>query len=238
MLLRSCAIWRENEREVTVMKQYILDTRMGIIQEEPIQGKMGWDGTENQQENTCLILAATLKEFEASEILHPCKKELLHSLNCEKYCKVEFFHNCIQGIIRSPLTDGHRQKPFLFGFLLYQNMLWFVSDDAKLPNMVEQIREELYEGFSIQDFLLAFFNHLIEKDMSFLQKIEDGLERMEEKVLDRKEAHLNEAIMQNRRELSQRHGYYPGICICDSGHHDAEIWRQGNRPDAVFGKSV
>lgn len=144
MLLRSCAIWRENEREVTVMKQYILDTRMGTIQEEPIQGKMGWDGTENQQENTCLILAATLKEFEASEILHPCKKELLHSLNCEKYCKVEFFHNCIQGIIWSPLTDGHRQKPFLFGFLLYQNMLWFVSDDAKLPNMVEQIREELY----------------------------------------------------------------------------------------------
>lgn len=123
MLLRSCAIWRENEREVTVMKQYILDTRMGTIQEEPIQGKMGWAGTENQQENTCLILAATLKEFEASEILHPCKKELLHSLNCEKYCKVEFFHNCIQGIIRSPLTDGHRQKPFLFGFLLYQNML-------------------------------------------------------------------------------------------------------------------
>ena len=61
---------------------------------------------------------------------------------------------------------------------------------------------------------------------------------LEEKVLDRKEAHLNEAIMQNRRELSQRHGYYPGICICDSGHHDAEIWRQGNRPDAVFGKSV
>lgn len=178
------------------------------------------------------------KGIEASEILHPCKKELLHSLNCEKYCKVEFFHNCIQGIIRSPLTDGHRQKPFLFGFLLYQNMLWFVSDDAKLPNMVEQIREELYEGFSIQDFLLAFFNHLIEKDMSFLQKIEDGLERMEEKVFDRKEAHLNEAIMQNRRELSQRHGYYPGICICDSGHHDAEIWRQGNRPDAVFGKSV
>ena len=104
--------------------------------------------------------------------------------------------------------------------------------------MVVQFREELYEGFSFQDFLLAFFNHLIEKDMSFLQKIEDGLERMEEKVLDRKEAHLNEAIMQNRRELSQRHGYYPGICICDSGHHDAGIWRQGNRPDAVFGKSV
>ena len=39
MLLRSCAIWRENEREVTVMKQYILDTRMGTIQEEPIQGQ-------------------------------------------------------------------------------------------------------------------------------------------------------------------------------------------------------
>ena len=46
MLLRSCAIWRENEREVTVMKQYILDTRMGTIQEEPIQGK--WAGMEQK----------------------------------------------------------------------------------------------------------------------------------------------------------------------------------------------
>ena len=80
MLLRSCAIWRENEREVTVMKQYILDTRMGTIQEEPIQGKMGWDGTENQQENTCLILAATLKEFEASEIQEqPRRKAWIYS---------------------------------------------------------------------------------------------------------------------------------------------------------------
>lgn len=235
MFPRSCAIWRENEREVTVVKQYILDTQMGTMQEEPIQGKTGWDGTENQQENTCLILAATLKEFEASEILHPCKKELLHSLNCEKYCKVEFFHNCIQGIIRSPLTDGHRQKPFLFGFLLYQNMLWFVSDDTKLPNMVEQIREELYEGFSIQDFLLAFFNHLIERDMSFLQKIEDGLERMEEKVLDRKETHLNEAIMQNRRKLSQRHGYY--VQLMNIGDYMQSILRE-QAPDAESGWSL
>ena len=65
------------------MKQYILDIQMGTMQEEPIQGKRSWSGTENQQENKCLILAVTLKEFEESEILHPCKKELLHSLTCE-----------------------------------------------------------------------------------------------------------------------------------------------------------
>ena len=74
MLLRSCAIGRENEREVTVMKQYILDTRMGTIQEEPIQGKMGWDGTENQQENTCLILVATLKELKQVKSCIPVKR--------------------------------------------------------------------------------------------------------------------------------------------------------------------
>ena len=217
------------------MRQYILDTRRGTMQEEPIQEKMIRDGTENQQENQCLILAATLKEFESSEIRHPCKKELLHSLNCEKYCKAEFFHNCIQGIIRSPLTDGHRQKPFLFGFLLYQNVLWFVSDDAKLPKMVEQIQEELYAGFSIQDFLLAFFNHLIEKDMSFLQKVEEGLERMEEKVLDGKEEHLNEAILQNRRKLSQRHGYY--VQLMNIGDYMQSILRE-QAPDAENGWSL
>ena len=31
---------------------------------------------------------------------------------------------------------------------------------------------------------------------------------------------------------------HSGICVCDTGHHDAGIWRQGNRPDAVFGKSI
>lgn len=217
------------------MRQYILDTKMGTMKEERIQGKMVLDGTQSRQENQCRILAATLKEFEANEILHPCKKELLHSLSCEKYSKVEFFHNCIQGIIRSPLTDGHRQKPFLFGFLLYQNMLWFVSDDAKLSKMVEQIQEELYEDFSIHDFLLAFFNHLIEKDMSFLQKIEDGLERMEEKVLDRKEEHLNEAIMQNRRKLSQRHGYY--VQLMNIGDYMQSILRE-QAPDAENGWSL
>lgn len=217
------------------MKQYILDTRMGVMQEKPVQGKLLLDETENGQENQCLILAATVKEFETSEILHPCKKELIQSLNCEKYCKVELFHNCIQGIVRLPLTDGYRQKPFLFGFLLYQNMLWFVSDDAKLPDMVKQIQEELYEGFSIQDFLLAFFNHLIEKDMSFLQKIEEGLERMEEKVLDRKEEHLNEAIMQNRRRLSQRHGYY--VQLMNLGDYMQSILRE-QAPDAENGWSL
>ena len=63
MLLRSCATWRENEREVTVMKQYILDTRMGTIQEEPIQGKMGWDGTENQQEKRLYTIRRRLYLF-------------------------------------------------------------------------------------------------------------------------------------------------------------------------------
>ena len=52
MLLRSCAIWRENEREVTVMKQYILDTRMGTIQEEPIQGKPAREYVSDTGSNT------------------------------------------------------------------------------------------------------------------------------------------------------------------------------------------
>ena len=46
MLLRSCAIWRENEREVTVMKQYILDTRMGTYRKNRYREK--WAGMEQK----------------------------------------------------------------------------------------------------------------------------------------------------------------------------------------------
>lgn len=201
------------------MKKYLVDSSEGTMQESRAQ-----DSAENLQDNQYLVMAATLKEFEANEFAHPCKQNLLHSLNYEKYCKVELFHSCIQGIIRMPITDGHKQKPFLFGFLLYQKTLWFVGEDAELQKRVARIREELFEGFSIQDFLLAFFNHLIEEDMSFLQRIEDGLERMEEKVLDGKEEHLNEAILQNRRKLSQRHGYY--VQLMNIGDYMQSVLRE------------
>lgn len=212
------------------MKKYILDTKNGIMRQGTIENY-----AENLLESQTSILLATRKEYEENEQKHPCKKELLHSLSCEKYCKVELYHDCIQGIIHAPFIEGHRQKTFLFGFLLYEKELWMISDDEKLYQIVEQILDEVYDNISIHNFLLSFFNRLIEEDMSFLQRIEDGLERMEEKVLDGKEEHLNEAILQNRRKLSQRHGYY--VQLMDIGDYMQSVLREIS-PDAENGWSL
>lgn len=194
------------------MKKYILDTK-----------------------KQSLLVLATVKEYEANEQKHPGKKELLYSLSCEKYGKVELYHECIQGIIHVPCIDGHRQKLFLFGFLLYEQELWLISDEDKLSRIVEQLLQEAYEGLSVHNFLIALFNRLIEGDMIFLQRMEDGLERMEEKVLDGKEEHLNEAILQNRRKLSQRHGYY--VQLMNIGDDMQSALREIS-PDAENGWSL
>lgn len=205
------------------MKRYILDTKRGILQE----GKI-----EEASTNQCLILLTTLKEYEATEQKYPCKKELLDSLNYEKYCKVELCHECIQGIIHAPLIGEHRQKPFLFGFLLFEKELRLISDDEELVQMVEQLKDEVYEGFTLHNFLISLFNCLIERDMIFLQKIEESLECMEEKVLEGKEEHLNETILKNRRKLSQRHGYY--VELMNVGDYMQSVLREIS-PDAANG---
>lgn len=208
------------------MKKYFLDAERGILQESKME-----DASENQD----VILLATLKEYEENEQEYPRKKELLESLNFEKYCKVELCHDCIQGIIHAPLIEDHRQKSLLFGFLLFEKELWLISDDEELVWMAEQLKDEVYEGFRLHNFLISFFNCLIERDMIFLQKIEEGLEALEEKVLEGKEEHLNETILKNRRKLSQRHGYY--VQLMNVGDYMQSVLREIS-PDAENGWNI
>lgn len=209
------------------MKQYRLDARTGTMEIEPPEKT-----EEPLSEDSYRILLATPEEFEKNGMRHPYKNNLVHSMNYDKYCKVEYFRNCIQGTIRLPLVEGNKQKPFLFGFLLYRNTLWMVSGDAELEERVERTREDGYEGFDIQDFLLAFFNHLIEGDMAYLQRIEEGLDRMEENVTGHRKEHFNEVIMKNRRKLSQRHGYY--MQLMNIGDYMQSILRE-QKPDVTGG---
>lgn len=71
------------------MKRYLLSSGDGTLLEEPLQDEL-WELDANQS----WIILSTLSEFESNGVIHPCKKDLLHSLNYEKYCKVEFYNIC------------------------------------------------------------------------------------------------------------------------------------------------
>ena len=213
------------------MKRYLLSSGDGTLLEEPLQDEL-WELDANQS----WIILSTLSEFESNGVIHPCKKDLLHSLNYEKYCKVEFYNDSFQGIIRVPIIGEKMQNPFVFGFLMYQNQLWLVSDSSELFVKVKRIQEDVYPGFSMHDFLLSFFNHLIEDDMISLQKIEDGLELVEERVISNKQqTHLNEVILKYGRRLSKRHGYY--VQLMNVGDYMQTVLRE-ICPDAENGWSL
>lgn len=119
------------------MNVYVLDSDRGTMEECPM--------IEMNKKN-CRVVVATLEEFESNEMMHPCKKDLLHSLNYEKYCKVEFFQDLFQGIIRSSVIKEKRQESFLFGFLLaifnllLQNDMLYLQE---IDNGLEQREEKI-----------------------------------------------------------------------------------------------
>lgn len=58
------------------MKKYLLDSGGGTMCEKEIK-----ESAENLRENQSWVILSTLNEFESNEMMHSCKKDLLHSLN-------------------------------------------------------------------------------------------------------------------------------------------------------------
>ena len=192
------------------MQVYMLDTVNGTLNESSMR-----DVKKSR------VVLTTLDEFEQNEMMHPCKKDILHGLKNERYCKVEYFRDSFQGIIRAP----YLRQTLIFGFLLEKETLWIVSDSKEMKRLIACIEEDIHPGFSLHDFLLAMFNELIEHDMLYLQKIDDGLEKMEERILrEKQQDDLNEVVLQYGRKISKWHAHY--VQMMNIGDYMQSILRE------------
>ncbi|MCI6857829.1 MAG: cobalt transporter [Eubacterium sp.] len=185
------------------MKCYILDAESQTMKKIPSE-KTG----VVLQEGQVGIKIMTREELKKSKISLSYKNNLLYSLEYIKYSKVEIYRGSIQGIVRIPKIASDCEEEFVFGFHWKENNLWLISDNKELVERVNKIKEDIYQGFTLPDFVLALFNNLIEEDALELQNIEDELEQIEERLLKRKPEHFNEIIMQYRRQLSKIHAGY------------------------------
>ena len=75
------------------------------------------------------------------------KRQLLYGMNHVRYCKVDSFHDCVQGIMRVPDLKNHEM--FVFGFCMYKQTLYFVEETNQIQLLMEHVKNDVYKNLSL-----------------------------------------------------------------------------------------
>lgn len=154
------------------------------------------------------ILLMDEGEFSALSGDYPHRKTLKRSLSPVQYCKIETFSDCIQGTMKIPGKQDKGTSPLLFGFYQKDQTLILITETGELKHYLDRMRKDSIKGCTLNQFLLNFFELLIEEDVLYLQKLEERLNQVEEMLLSRLPDHFYEEILRYRKKLSGLHSYY------------------------------
>ena len=183
------------------MEAYTLDWQKGQLIQDRMQEANYKRISDKKIDDTMKVQIMNLKEYEQIKEYIPHKKNLLYSMNHVRYCKVDSFHDCVQGIMRVPDLKNHEM--FVFGFCMYKQTLYFVEETNQIQLLMEHVKNDVYKNCRLHEVLLMILNYLIDDDVYRMQKIEEQLEKIEENVIGHVQKHLDERIMKYRKHFSE-----------------------------------
>ena len=183
------------------MEAYTLDWQKGQLIQDRMQEANYKRISDKKIDDTMKVQIMNLKEYEQIKEYIPHKKNLLYSMNHVRYCKVDSFHDCVQGIMRVPDLKNHEM--FVFGFCMYKQTLYFVEETNQIQLLMEHVKNDVYKNCRLHEVLLMLLNYLIDDDVYRMQKIEEQLEKIEENVIGHVQKHLDERIMKYRKHFSE-----------------------------------
>ena len=134
------------------------------------------------------VLLMDEKEFSDLSGDYPHRKTLKRSLSPVQYCKIETFSDCIQGTMKIPVKQENTSL-LLFGFYQKDQTLILITETGELKSYLDRMRKDSTKGCTLNQFLLNFFELLIEEDVLYLQKFEERLNQVEEMLLSRQPQH-------------------------------------------------
>ena len=92
------------------METYTLDWQKGQLIQDRMQEADYKRISDKKIDDTMKVQIMNLKEYEQIKEYIPHKKNLLYSMNHVRYCKVDSFHDCVQGIMRVPDLKNHEYE--------------------------------------------------------------------------------------------------------------------------------
>ena len=103
--------------------------------------------------------------------------------NETRYTKLDVKNKYLQGVIYMPSKKdifNHTR----FGYLIFNRNILFIDSSDTVINIIEQLRHSSIDMPTIWKFYYHFLNMLIDRDLLYLQDIENSLSTFENNLLD------------------------------------------------------
>lgn len=167
------------------------------------------------QEKETLSTGDVLVEVLTREAYLQTKMEQIHrhvldrSLEHLEYCKVDLLPGCAVGTFSMPQKEDLLGTPLEFGFYMDRKSLLLVDDSGRVAQMLQHLTEiQVLEKTQSAHFLFELMEYLIRDDVLFLQRYEQKLEELEERLATEQSKNFSRHLMTRRKELLNLLTYY------------------------------
>ncbi len=131
------------------------------------------------------------------------------------FSKAEVYPDCLLGNLQIPVKE-EPEKFVRIGWHLVENGVLFTDETGTAARILEEVDKKKPGGkYSLAAFLSDFFEKIIEKDLTYLEAIEDKLNDIEEQVLAGKFENFQAKLLVQRKEILR---FY---------HHYSQLWDMG-----------
>ena len=101
--------------------------------------------------------------------------------------KAEVNFDSLTGTFLIPDRDNIQDKDFRFAFALDEKGVVFIDDSGKAEQMIDAIRRtKKWRQPSLERFLYDFLEQIVDRDLAIMERYEDELNRIEDKILSSK----------------------------------------------------
>ena len=156
------------------------------------------------------VVLLTSEELSHQPALPGLERTLHHTPPARdaRVCKAEVRSDCLAGTLVLP-RQGKDGRPLACGYLVTGTRVVLVDDENALQGLLRRIaREKRWTDGSIGRFLYDFFEQLIARDLHQLEKIEDRIEALEDRVLAHELDDFSAPMTALRKETMAWFRYY------------------------------
>jgi magnesium transporter len=136
---------------------------------------------------------------------------LMKNLERAQYCRADLLKDCVIGTLVIPVKKELLGRPMVFGYYMDQSRLIFIDDSGEVGKILKEMeRNQIFDKTCVSHILFEFLEYQVKDEIEFLQKYEEKLAAMEDRIMSgkRERSDVPGAILRARKELAKISSYY------------------------------
>lgn len=155
-----------------------------------------------------IIKVVTSKEWLAIEHNYHLPLDFIHAQKSISICKLETYCNCTLALFNIPTKHHHKEKKHFICIITDTQTLFIDDGHSVIPLLDKLSAFKTFKEPCKETFILSFLEILIQKDLIYIEEMENRLSKLEASILNGSFSHINHKIMEFSKELLCFYYYY------------------------------